>query len=130
MDKLPQLHSEALHQIYDLVDELKCDEIQTAQGTQIAKTRVRVKLARIIRLAKEARKDIPAIQKRRKPMEKYAVDENKEKKANEGPKDGEGPRCPICNKGLEQHGNVQLCPEHGSEPFEEKEDEAESSDKK
>lgn len=64
MDKLPQLHSESLHQIYALIDELKCDEVNAAQGTQIARTRVRVKLARIIRLAKQARKDIPPISKR------------------------------------------------------------------
>jgi hypothetical protein len=56
-------------------------------------------------------------------MEKYAVDEDNEKKASEGS------RCPKCDSELEQHGDVQLCPEHGSEPFE-KEDEAESSDKK
>lgn len=52
-------------------------------------------------------------------MEKYAVEEDKdleEKKA------GEGPRCPVCDKELEQHGNVQLCPEHGSEPFEKEEE--------
>lgn len=65
MDKLPQLHSEALHLIYEICQEIQCDEVQAAQGTQIAKTRVRVKLARIIRLAKQARKDIPPISKRR-----------------------------------------------------------------
>ena len=58
MDKLPQLHSESLHQIYVLVEELRCDEIHAAQGTQIAKTRVRVKLAKIANLCREARKDI------------------------------------------------------------------------
>lgn len=57
-------------------------------------------------------------------MDKYAVDEDKdlkEKEAGDGPKDGDGPRCPVCDKELEQHGDVQLCPEHGSEPFEKKE---------
>ena len=131
MDKLPQLHSEALHSLYDEVDNLKCDEVQAAQGTQIAKTRVRVKLAHIANLCRQARKDIPAISKRRKPMEKYAVDEDKDlkkKEASDGPKDGEGSRCPKCDSELEQHGDVQLCPEHGSEPFE-KENEAESPNK-
>lgn len=47
--------------------------------------------------------------------EKYAVDENVdqeqlEKQAASG--------CPVCGKHPERHGNVLLCPTHGSEPFE------------
>ena len=46
-------------------------------------------------------------------MEKYGVDETSkdaQKQAAEG--------CPECGKKLVKHGNVTLCPEHGSEPFE------------
>lgn len=49
-------------------------------------------------------------------MEKYGVDENinqeqLEKKAAKG--------CPACGRELTKHGSVLICPEHGSEPFEE-----------
>lgn len=49
-------------------------------------------------------------------MDKYGVDENVnseslEKQAAAG--------CPICGrKDLQRHGNVLMCPEHGTEPFE------------
>lgn len=49
------------------------------------------------------------------PMEKYGVDESVnqeqlEKKASEG--------CPECGRKPAIHGNVLICPEHGSKPFE------------
>jgi len=53
-------------------------------------------------------------------MEKYAgyegVDQEYiEKKASQG--------CPICGrKDLNKYGSVILCPVHGSEPFEERDD--------
>jgi hypothetical protein len=49
-------------------------------------------------------------------MEKYGVDEKVgdqealEKKAADG--------CPICGKTPVRQGNVLLCPEHGTEPWE------------
>ena len=48
-------------------------------------------------------------------MEKYGVDESinqeqLEKKAAKG--------CPECGRPLTKHGSVLICPEHGSEPFE------------
>jgi RNA polymerase subunit RPABC4/transcription elongation factor Spt4 len=47
-------------------------------------------------------------------MNKYGVDETKgpdlEKQATQG--------CPVCGKTPERHGNVLMCPVHGSEPFE------------
>lgn len=48
-------------------------------------------------------------------MEKFGVDETVpqeqlEKAAAEG--------CPMCGRKPVKHGNVLLCPEHGSEPFE------------
>lgn len=50
-------------------------------------------------------------------MDKYGVDESvdletMEKHAAQG--------CPVCGKQLIKHGSVFLCPQHGSEPFEEK----------
>ena len=48
-------------------------------------------------------------------MEKYAVEEGAsqeqlEKVAAKG--------CPQCGKPPVRHGNVLMCPDHGSEPFE------------
>lgn len=49
-------------------------------------------------------------------MDKYGVDQNK-KPVNE--KQAHTPTlCPLCNKPLRKEGNVYLCPEHGSKPFE------------
>lgn len=50
-------------------------------------------------------------------MMKFGVDEgtdqeNLEKKAAEG--------CPLCGKKPIRHGNVLMCPDHGSEPWEQK----------
>ncbi len=50
-------------------------------------------------------------------MEKYGVDEgtdqeNLEKKAAAG--------CPVCGKKPVRHGGILMCPDHGSEPFEQK----------
>ena len=52
-------------------------------------------------------------------MEKLGVDESVdqevlEKRAASG--------CPVCGRGLEKHGSVVACPEHGTEPFEEQGD--------
>lgn len=49
-------------------------------------------------------------------MEKFGVDEgtdqeNLEKKASQG--------CPICGRKVIQRGRLLMCPEHGTEPFEE-----------
>lgn len=48
-------------------------------------------------------------------MEKFGVDESVdqerlEKKAANG--------CPVCGRTPKRHGNVLMCPEHGSEPYE------------
>jgi hypothetical protein len=49
-------------------------------------------------------------------MEKFGVDETAdtdlEKEAAQG--------CPECGKKPIRHGNVLMCPDHGSEPFEKK----------
>jgi hypothetical protein len=51
-------------------------------------------------------------------MDKFGVDEGVnqeelEKRASEG--------CPVCGKKPIRQGNVLLCPDHGSEPWENKE---------
>lgn len=56
-------------------------------------------------------------------MEKYGVSEDETTKTAE---EGE-PICPKCGQKLKSHGKVDLCDEHGSEPFE-KEEESEGSD--
>ena len=46
-------------------------------------------------------------------MDKYGVDESateKEKLASKG--------CPECGRAPERHGNLLVCPVHGTEPFE------------
>lgn len=48
-------------------------------------------------------------------MEKYGVDENVDQKKLEK-QAAEG--CPECGRPLTKHGSVLICPEHGSEPFE------------
>ena len=50
-------------------------------------------------------------------MDKYAVSES----AGAGPHDLEKQAangCPLCGRSVTIHGNVLLCPVHGSEPFE------------
>lgn len=50
-------------------------------------------------------------------MQKYGVYE--EPQLSPKTADLATPRtCPLCGKRVEQHGNVFLCPEHGSKPFE------------
>jgi hypothetical protein len=57
------------------------------------------------------------IRKAENNMDKFGVQEDVpedlEKKAAEG--------CPVCGKKPVVHGNVLMCPDHGSEPWETKE---------
>lgn len=50
-------------------------------------------------------------------MEKYGVETHlpgeKQASAQDTPK-----KCPLCGSLLVKHGQVVLCPKHGSEPFE------------
>jgi len=58
------LGSKALHQLFHLVDEVKIDVAQAAcgkRGHKAAQTRVRVKLARVAGLCREARRDIKPV---------------------------------------------------------------------
>ena len=52
-------------------------------------------------------------------MEKYGVEE---KPADGSKTASEDSKCPECDKPVEKHGSVTLCPDHGSEPFEKKEE--------
>lgn len=52
-------------------------------------------------------------------MDKYAVQEAQDEKALEK---AASHGCPECGSKIERHGNVYLCPKHGSSPFEKKKD--------
>lgn len=50
-------------------------------------------------------------------MQKFGVDESQdqnllEKAAAEG--------CPLCGSAVQKHGDILICPKHGTEPFEKK----------
>lgn len=55
-----------------------------------------------------------------KEMSKYGVDERLTTKAQEKLEKLASSGCPVdgCGKAPERHGNILLCPTHGSEPFE------------
>ena len=57
-EELGSLGSDALEQIYKLLEEVKADEVQAARGKKVARTRVRVKLSTIANLCRQARKEI------------------------------------------------------------------------
>lgn len=50
-------------------------------------------------------------------MEKFGVDESANQEQLEK---ASAAGCPICGAKPERHGNVLMCPTHGSEPFEQK----------
>jgi len=52
-------------------------------------------------------------------MEKLGVEEDDDLKKEA--RAGEDVRCPTCGKKVASHGNVHVCDEHGTEPFEKKE---------
>lgn len=49
-------------------------------------------------------------------MDKYGVDTETPKTADEQPK------CPDCGKSVDNTTGTPLCPDHGSKPFEKKQD--------
>jgi RNA polymerase subunit RPABC4/transcription elongation factor Spt4 len=53
-------------------------------------------------------------------MEKYGVEEEK----NKGKTAADADACPKCGSKVEKHGDVKICPEDGSEPFEKKDEDA------
>lgn len=123
-EKLPSLGIAPLERIYKLIDEVRSDEFSAARGVKVAHTRMRVKLAEISKLCVEARKGILA-ESKEDPMEKYGVDESKKdedktEKTAEATTPMVDMRCPKCGAELAKHGNVNICPNCGSEPFEKK----------
>lgn len=57
--KLHRIDSASLREIYQIVEELKSDDVTTAaKRTKIGMTRMRVKLSQINKLCKDARKEL------------------------------------------------------------------------
>lgn len=52
-------------------------------------------------------------------MDKYAVDETVDQEAMEK---AAANGCPECGAKCERHGNILICPVHGSAPFEKKQE--------
>jgi hypothetical protein len=50
-------------------------------------------------------------------MTKLGVDEDKDLQ-KEATTSKDGALCPTCQRKVEQHGTVSVCPVHGTEPFE------------
>lgn len=53
-------------------------------------------------------------------MDKYGVDESAETPDSLEKTAKESGTCPKCNGRIERHGQVYICPNCGSEPFEDK----------
>jgi len=57
--KLHRIESAALREIYQIVKEIDSEDISTAnRRVKVGLTRIRVKLAQVSKLCKEARKDL------------------------------------------------------------------------
>jgi len=63
LSELPELESLSLRAMEPLFDEIKADAFQAARGIKVARTRLRVKLSRMAKLCKDARKEIPPVGK-------------------------------------------------------------------
>lgn len=123
-EEIPRLECVPLQELYELVDTARCDEIMAADrqknqkpGEKVAMTRLRVKLSRISKLCKQARKEILVMRDGNEAeMEKYGVEEDEEqiKQASSSK------ACPACGGTLERHGEVLKCTKCGTEPFEKK----------
>lgn len=58
-DELKRIDCPPLHSIYELVDKIRGDELQTAERkTKVGFTRMRTKLSEVAKLCKEARKEL------------------------------------------------------------------------
>lgn len=120
-NQIQRLDSPALKELYSCVDELLRHELRAALGVKYEITEVRKALMQIVKLARQARKEVLPVTiktsggKEDGAMEKYGVAETKEKTASENNNDQ---RCPVCGGKVESHGVVHLCPKCGSAPFE------------
>lgn len=66
LEQIPRLHSDALYQMFDLVNEMRADAVMAAtshRGHKRATTQVRVKLSQVAKLCKQARKEIKPVVK-------------------------------------------------------------------
>jgi len=123
MDGVPRLPCIALEEIYALVQTMKSDELRAAfkikekeRGSKVALTRLRVKLSKVAKLCKQARKEILVMQKNDETvMEKYGVAEDEQLSKTGG---DTVEMCPRCGKEVEVHGGTRKCPLCGTEPFE------------
>ena len=121
-EEIPRLECVPLQELYELVDAARCDEIMAADrranqkpGEKVAMTRLRVKLSRISKLCKQARKEILVMRDHNgDEMEKYGVDEDEEQTKQAS----EGKVCPSCGGEVERHGKTYKCVKCGTEPFE------------
>ena len=113
--EFPKIESQALYAAFDMIDEVRAEIPQAARGNKAARTRLRVKIMGVINLLQLARKELPAATGKVK-MEKYGVDESASavKTANAPTQQ----TCPNCGANVTAHGNVVLCPNCGSAPFE------------
>jgi len=57
---------------------------------------------------------------RKSPMEKYGVDESQNTPDSLEKHSAKKGKCPKCGADCDMHGDVVICPNCGSEPFEEK----------
>jgi ribosomal protein S27AE len=121
-EEIPRLECVPLQELYELVDTARCDEIMAADrqknqkpGEKVAMTRLRVKLSRISKLCKQARKEILVMRDGDKDeMEKYGVEEDEEQSKQASV----SKTCPSCGGKVEKHGNTFKCVNCGTEPFE------------
>lgn len=58
LGEIPRVDSKAFYEIEEVYANAKGDAIAAGRGNKAARTRLRVKLMDIIKLAKQARKDI------------------------------------------------------------------------
>lgn len=59
VEEIPRVDSNAFYEIEEVYANAKGDAIAAGRGVKAARTRLRVNLMKIIKLAQQARKDIP-----------------------------------------------------------------------
>lgn len=122
IEEVERLECDALHDIYELVEQMRGDELAAAQRqTKVAFTRLRGKLAQIAKLCKTARKEFLIMrdgekkkEEKEEGMEKYGVVVEKDDTKTAS----DDAACPKCGDATEKHGTVKKCDSCGTEPFE------------
>ena len=59
VEEIPRVASDSFYQIEEVYANARGDAIAAGRGVKAARTRLRVNLMKIIKLAQQARKDIP-----------------------------------------------------------------------